>query len=968
MDSYHVFWLLDELNVLVRNGVISEEVAKRIAGYYAPQVAGPAADGPVPAAPADAGSAPVVRPPAGKRRIPRMSVALIPVLLSVTAAVLIAAGIISLIAYNWSAIPRTAKAVFAFVLLLAVQAAGSFVFLRGDSLSKGRWREGAAVLWSLLFGGVVAFISQICRLPGNTASFLLVWSLSSILLTYAMQSVGTFVISLLLSASYAVACRSLGGTASLFYLLFAALCPFALRFKYGSRIMFIVAAAMLGVVLDKSIPGLWIVCSVSLAVLGLEYALSRNYRGLASLSGAGLCVLLLILSDSWAWRGIGWQFVRQPSSAVGLVTDAVLALGLTGAALAWPFIPFLRGKRPPRWQLSYPLCALAVLALFIIYAAMPSRVQQGLYLAPTVIVFLFSVLFLAHVLHSKRSYSLFLLFFLCCSAAMAGMNLPVFAVALLLLLLEAVGVYPSAAIRGAAFAALMTAVCCMTLEPVPGWHGASLVQYALFRPEALPWQLALYAMYLLVSVCLFVRRGNVAPSLDLIAVCGAVMLVSVLDMALGLGRQQLCMVYFCLVLLASLYRLFGRRDEAGGGIVSYILPFAALTVYFFWTAAFVMKLNWPVPTVTAFLLLFEAVGRYHASRSGRDCRSMYVLSRVLAAVWMPCVALLQEGTAFAVYEQGALPFQMTSCACVVLAALVLLFLSRRWKDSLDLLVLLPLLLLVAALLSRGGQDVDERGLHTFLYVFTAAGVYGYTRFRLQNRPAYLPYVVVFVLVCVADLYHLTGTWFLCPPAMPLLAALYFVVRERGKAFPWAVLCAAAVFASAFAGGSFSHARRLDLPQLIPVCIALLAYGAMSLYPAVCMIRKGRSFNYVFAIHSLVVTCVLLVILAAGISGNSPLAGVLDKGMSYFSFACVFLAAGYAIWESYTDASIARANTAACYAALALVIKFFSDDYGFVAKGILFIALGVAMLVLNLLLHRGERTGKPSGEVPNEAAE
>ena len=36
MDSYHVFWLLDELQTLTQKHVITEEVARRIEAYYAP--------------------------------------------------------------------------------------------------------------------------------------------------------------------------------------------------------------------------------------------------------------------------------------------------------------------------------------------------------------------------------------------------------------------------------------------------------------------------------------------------------------------------------------------------------------------------------------------------------------------------------------------------------------------------------------------------------------------------------------------------------------------------------------------------------------------------------------------------------------------------------------------------------------------------------------------------------------------
>ncbi|MBQ9538037.1 MAG: DUF2157 domain-containing protein, partial [Treponema sp.] len=494
MDSYHVFWLLDELKILVQNKVITEETAGRISEYYkntAPKPLAPKAD--------NAGREIQRQPTSGTAeniyqhinrqkpgsKKPLLTAASIPVLLSVIAAVLIAAGTISLAAYNWNVIPRTVKAFIAFILLIAVQSAGTFICLKGEKFAKGRWREGAAVLWSLMFGGVVAFISQICRLPGDTASFLLVWAVSSIILTYTMESLGAFAISLLLSASYIVTCRagvsSSGAEALLFYLMLIALCPFSLRFEYGSRIMLIFASCMLGFTLEKSIPGLWTVCSVSFTVFSLEFSLSRGYRKLATFSAASLCILLLVLSYNSVWCGIGWQNIRKSHSIVGIVTDIAVALGLTGAAVALPLTDFRR-KKIAAWQLVYPFCALAVMLLFIIYGFFDNKTQLSTCLAPTVIVLIFSVLFLAHILHSRKTYSIFLLFFLFSSSVITGLNIPVFAIALLLLLLEATGTFPSSVVRGAVFAFLLAATACMTLQESPSWHGASMLHYALFKP------------------------------------------------------------------------------------------------------------------------------------------------------------------------------------------------------------------------------------------------------------------------------------------------------------------------------------------------------------------------------------------------------------------------------------------------------------------------------------------------------
>lgn len=990
MDTYHVFWLLDELDVLAKKRVITEETAKRIADYYAAQSGSASPSAAEAASPAESASsspsAPAVtdmaqkniyadinkRVAAEKSRLKAIDVASIPVILSVIAAILIAAGVISLTAYNWNAIPRTVKAVFAFVLLLAVQAGGVVVSVREKLFSRTAWREGTAVLWSLMFGGVVAFISQICRLPGDTASFLLVWAVSSILLTYAMRSLGAFAVSLILLPAYVFACDGVGGPTFFFCLLFASLCPFALRFRYGRQIMLAVFAVMLNVILDGRVFGLRMVCNVSFAVLCLEYGMSRGSKGIKYLSAAALCILLLYLSfdDVWFGRNLDWNRAAGDGSVWGIVFDGFLASCFTGLAVAWQFVPCLCKKPFPWWKRAYPLCALVVCGLFVACGLVPQGSRlHSLCLAQTAMVFLFSLLFIVHVMFSRVSYSLFLMGFLIAASCIARLNLPVLALAAFLLLLVAAGAYPGALLRIAGFVLLLAATAYL-LTMRDG-------RFVLYNHGALPAQLALYALYLLAAGWLFARSRSLMKSLDIIVVCAAVIVLSLLGLAFPLGEEIVCMAYFCVLLFVCAWHVAGARGGEDKGLWFYVLPFAALTVYFFWVAGFVMQMNCPVVSLSVFILLFEAAGCYRASRNEKDGRTAHVLSRLLTAAWMPCVALfLQEGGAFIVYKQGALPFQMVSCGLVALAALVLLVLSRRWKDSLDVLVILAsLLLLSAALYYDEGTELNEKSLYAFLYILAGAGMYGFVRFRLHKRLEYLPYSVVFVFVTIVCLYHNTGSWFICPPVMPLLCGLYFFAKEResgtarqgmqGLSLLWSVLSAVLIFASAFAEGSFCHTRRLDFPQLVPVCLALLAYAFMAFLPAVALLRKKLRFNYVLALHALVVTGFLLFILASGISGNDPRTKILDKAMSFTSFACVFLAAGYFIYEAYMDGSLAKANVSACYAAFALVIKFFSDDYGFVAKGILFIALGVAMLLLNLLLCRVERKKKASGEVRNE---
>ena len=75
-----------------------------------------------------------------------------------------------------------AKAITAILLLTGTQAAGAILILKGKSKIT-KIRESYSLFWALLFGAMVAFVSQIFKFPGDSATFMLVWTVSSIIIT-----------------------------------------------------------------------------------------------------------------------------------------------------------------------------------------------------------------------------------------------------------------------------------------------------------------------------------------------------------------------------------------------------------------------------------------------------------------------------------------------------------------------------------------------------------------------------------------------------------------------------------------------------------------------------------------------------------------------------------------------------------------------------------------------------------------
>jgi|GEM_PF-5656655 len=399
MNEYHLSWLKEELPVLVKKQLLPQECADNITAYY---------DAQVQAEKLACQQRLDARKTAAARRLP--------VMLSIIAAVLIAGGIISLIAYNWGAISRTVKTAAAFVLLCSTQAAGIF-FCLSDRTRNARLRECIALLWALLFGAVVAFVSQIYRFPSNAAGFTLVWAASSILLTYAFNSYSTFILSLIQTAVYLAA----GWNSSLIpvYILQCALIPFVLRKSAGHRLQYImlIYSALLLVPmllrLETTVP--MFVLYTSLASLFIH----AGRKPLKNIGFTALIVLAVILTVStyttadMTATDAGVLNRRQADRQLfsALSAEHILTLIFTGIlffiSTALPL--YLRHIKKTPLQTAALSAAAAAVNLLVLCRIIPGLPADA-YLAVSRLLFfviplMLAALFILYALKERRPYA-----------------------------------------------------------------------------------------------------------------------------------------------------------------------------------------------------------------------------------------------------------------------------------------------------------------------------------------------------------------------------------------------------------------------------------------------------------------------------------------------------------------------------------------------------------------------------------
>jgi len=345
MGQRNIRWLYGELPGLVDGGVVSEDTAARLRDHYGP---------------AEGVSA------------SRLAV----VLCGVLGAALIGSGIILLIAHNWEFLGRPARTVLSFLPLILGQALVAWALLRHGT--SAAWRESTSTFLALAVGSSIALIGQTYHIPGNLASFLFTWLWLGLPLVYLQRSAMVLVLYLIGTVCWAVEAQQRGGQALLYWVFLAAVLPAVL--EMGARRPGTPRSALIhwafalslcigvGVVLEKVLPGLWIVAYG--ALFGCFYFLGQSGRfaetpgrPLVVVGGVGTVVLSLLLTyDHW-WRRIGYGHYRGGNYRYvewAGIHDYVLVLALLGAVAYLAVRAFGRGDRGGLvWAASPLLCCIA---------------------------------------------------------------------------------------------------------------------------------------------------------------------------------------------------------------------------------------------------------------------------------------------------------------------------------------------------------------------------------------------------------------------------------------------------------------------------------------------------------------------------------------------------------------------------------------------------------------------------------
>lgn len=330
MTSSKVKWLIREVDAWEREGVVDTATATRLRTRYALAVAN--------------------ETPWGR------------IIFGSLGALLVGLGIIALLAANWSDLGRPVRTIIAFMPLCTCAVLYVAGYRRG--WSSRAFLEPLGLFWGLAIGVGVALIGQTYHLPQDAKAFTLVWTLLLIPVCYATRAlapVAGYFAGLLTWVSMS---QLAGGVGLWYWPLAAIIVPliYSVRCEPNAEVrstwMLWTAAlcctAALGITLEKSLPGLWMIVytgAFAALLLGGEVRDSDErgwwHNPLRTLGGGGLAVVLYLLIFRWPWKEIGWNYWRTDAFCHRWATffDFSLAIALPVTAA---FLLVLAFRRVPR--------------------------------------------------------------------------------------------------------------------------------------------------------------------------------------------------------------------------------------------------------------------------------------------------------------------------------------------------------------------------------------------------------------------------------------------------------------------------------------------------------------------------------------------------------------------------------------------------------------------------------------------
>jgi uncharacterized membrane protein len=311
LTQKNIKWISEEMPLLVEKGIVSDQQSKAILEHFAQQ------------------------------NIKKPNTAI--VAFSIIGSTLLAAGIILILAHNWSNLSRAIRICISYLPLVVSQIIGFWVIIKKrDSIA---WTEGIAAFGFLSIGATLSLVSQTYHIQGDFRSFIFNWMLLGFPLVYLYRSTTAAVFYIVSLTAWAIAEKvALHGSLG-YWPLIALIVPYyIMRFNNDihSKIVTIIGwflsiSLIFGVfwAINDITEGFKVISLIALFLgflsIGLLYFKDEESFWMVPFSRVGLLglsVVYVVLSYRDVWKHLSFTQRPEVMNAVGLLKTGNITISI----------------------------------------------------------------------------------------------------------------------------------------------------------------------------------------------------------------------------------------------------------------------------------------------------------------------------------------------------------------------------------------------------------------------------------------------------------------------------------------------------------------------------------------------------------------------------------------------------------------------------------------------------------------
>ncbi|MBP5753981.1 MAG: hypothetical protein J6W60_14155 [Treponema sp.] len=286
-----------------------------------------------------------------------------------------------------------------------------------------------------------------------------------------------------------------------------------------------------------------------------------------------------------------------------------------------------------------------------------------------------------------------------------------------------------------------------------------------------------------------------------------------------------------------------------------------------------------------------------------------------------------------------------------LASFILFFTSLNRKKFLsifDLIIFPTLGFIISTLIYHCSKTLLVASTETILIVLSVLGLYS---LMIKKKGRMSPYVFLITFLLIPASIPALEIIILMLAAAAWIMCLYSLHGSKIMSILSAIFGALALLFTAYSFPDFGNLFRLRLSTLdiISFFASMTLFAASGLLSVIEIAKNKKWVNPIIFIHPLLIFIIVCIPNTSQRDVRHVLSSVCFILLALF---CIY----YLVRASFTS-SLALANCATVFLGIAVLIKFFVEDYSLIAKGLVFIGLGIVVFLINIFLSRRNKNEK-----------